>query len=529
MCGIGFGVNATRNFFEIQHRGPDETRIMNLEPNQKLVFHRLSIHDIYAGSQPFIVRDKEQIIYAMINGEIYNYKEIQDKEQFPLTSYSDCEVIPHLYLKYGVEFVNKIQGEFGIVLLIKKDDKSKVIAIRDHVGVRPLFIGSSENKFGICSEAKGLLEFDNISVLEPRMILTSDWFEQVPTVKIEPYPFQGTLFGNFVFDTLETNLKQKIHDHLTRAVIQRIDSDRPLGALLSGGIDSSLVCAIASKELKKRGKKLETFTISLPNSTDLPYAKLVAKHIDAIHHVIEITPEEALSAIDETIYAIESFDTTSVRASVMQFLISKKIREQTKMRVLLVGEMSDELFNGYLYSHHIKNPVELRQDAVRLVNDIHKFDGLRTDRTCSYHGIEVRLPFSDLDLITSVFQSNPMETMPRNGYEKYILRSSFDDGELLPSSVLWRRKEAFSDACSSKEMSWYQIIQDEIEKRVSDEEFNNRETKEHMNPMTKEQYYYRKIFEVYFGSKCEKLIPYFWVPKSISVVNNEPSARAYFE
>lgn len=524
MCGIGFGINSTSTFEEIKNRGPDETKTMNVK-NHHLVFHRLKINDLSGGSQPFVVNQDHETIYAMINGEIYNADDLQLVEKFPLQSSSDCEIIPHLFKKYGMDFLQMIQGEYAIVLLIQKDDLFKFYAVRDHVGVRPLFIGRSEHKLGICSEAKGLLEFDKIEVLEPRTIISSDWYSEFPQIS------QTSVFPlNYIPRTLSLveSWEDKLYSNLTRAVKQRLKSDRPFGALLSGGIDSSLICSLASRELKKVGKKLEVFTISLPNSTDLPFAKIVAKHIDAIHHVIDITPEEALEAIEETIYAIESFDTTTVRASTMQFLISKHISKKYDTRVILVGEMSDELFNGYLYSHYIKDLLELRNDAVRLVNDIHKFDGLRTDRTCAFHGLEVRLPFSDYQLIVDVLQSDLEKTMPKNGYEKYFLRNSFDRDNLLPKEVLWRRKEAFSDACSSKEKSWYQIIQEEIEKRVSDEEFNNRQMREHMNPMTKEQYYYRKIFEQRFGSKCETLIPYFWVPRNIEVINNEPSARAYF-
>jgi len=328
--------------------------------------------------------------------------------------------------------------------------------------------------------------------------------------------------------SMDGPLHSLVHFSLTNAVKTRLSSDRPVGAFLSGGLDSSIVCALAARELKKQGIPLHTFTIALPNSTDLPFAKKVAEHIGAIHHVVNITEEEALKAIDETIYAIESFDTTTVRASVMQFLLSRWISQNTDIKVVLVGELSDELFNGYLYSHNIKDEKELREDAIRLVNEIHYYDGLRTERTTAYHGLEVRVPFSDSELINHVFYSGFDETYPRDGVEKYVLRKAFDHDDLLPNEILWRKKEAFSDACSSKEKSWYQVIQEEIEKRVTDEEFKNRPIYEHMNPMTKEQYYYRKIFEQRFGSKCETLIPNFWIPKGMEVVNNEPSARVYF-
>jgi len=525
MCGIWFGLNNQSGHEKIQHRGPDETKELSVGPN-KLVFHRLKIHDLVSGSQPFVLENPTETVYCMVNGEIYNYKDIQKKELFELESKSDCEVVIHLYQKYKENFYLFLEGEYAIVLLISRQNRFQVLAIRDHIGVKPLFYSKTKSQFSICSEAKGLTMS---KVLEPRRLYKSNWYTDISDFQFGVFnqmDFPKRRFENKIHYTT-SNIFETVRDCLTKAVTTRLSADRPIGAFLSGGLDSSIVCALAARELKKTGQKLQTFTIALPNSTDLPYAQLVSNYIGSEHHVVHITEQEALDAIDETIYAIESFDTTTVRASVMQFLLSRWISKNTDIKVLLVGELSDELFNGYLYSHKILDKKELREDAIRLVNEVHYFDGLRTERTTAYHGLEVRLPFSDLNLISQVFSSNYETTFPQEGFEKFLLRKSFDI-DILPNEVLWRRKEAFSDACSSKEKSWYQIIQDEIEKRVSDEEFSQRELTTHMCPMTKEQYYYKKVFESRFG-KNFNLLPHYWVPKGLSVSNNEPSARAYFD
>jgi asparagine synthase (glutamine-hydrolysing) len=258
-------------------------------------------------------------------------------------------------------------------------------------------------------------------------------------------------------------------------------------------------------------------------STDLPYAKEGAEFLGLRHNTIEVTKEQALAAIDETIYAIESWDITSVRASVMQFLLGKRIAEETDIRVLLVGENSDEMFLGYLYEHNAPNVEAAHQDRVRLVKDVHKFDGKRTDRTMAYHGLEVRCPFADKDLVTYVMSIDPSLVVPQKGVEKDLLRKTFEG--YLPHDILYRKKEAFSDAVSTQTKSWYQIIQDHIETLVTDEEFQTEKDKyAWCTPYTKESYYYRKKFVEFFGDDNSKIIPYYWLPKW-TTETTDPSAR----
>jgi asparagine synthase (glutamine-hydrolysing) len=295
-----------------------------------------------------------------------------------------------------------------------------------------------------------------------------------------------------------------------------------LACLLSGGLDSSLVSAIAAEQ---SSTPINTFTIGMEGATDLPYAQQVADHIGSNHHIVMLTNEDGLKAIDETIYAIESYDITSVRASVWQFLIAKYIKENTDFKAILCGELSDELCSGYKYFHNAPDTKSMHAENVRLVEDVHRFDGLRTDRTMSYHGLEVRLPFAEKTFIEYYLSIDPSIRMPQQGVEKWLLRSSFADTGLLPDAILWRSKEAFSDGVSGKQKSWFQIVQEYIETLVSEEEFRMESKKfTHNTPFTKESYYYRKKFGEYFGEAHSKVIPYFWMPRWSGNVG-DPSAR----
>ncbi|MBS0285932.1 MAG: hypothetical protein JSR17_01030 [Proteobacteria bacterium] len=294
---------------------------------------------------------------------------------------------------------------------------------------------------------------------------------------------------------------------------------------MSGGLDSSLVCAVSKSLL---GKSFPVFTIAFESgSSDLPFAKEVANYLGLQHHIITITEEQALKEIDETIYAIESWDITTIRASVMQRLVAKYVERHTDIRVLLVGENSDELFLGYLYEHNAPSAAAAHEDSIRLVSDVHRFDGLRADRCMAYHGLEVRLPFADTNLLDFVFGLDPQFVIPQKGVEKALLRDAFADSGLLPHSVLSRVKGAMSDEVSSYDRSWYVVIQEYMDSKVSDEEFNKEKNKfKHCTPFTKESYYYRKKFVEYFGTSesVSKTIPYFWMPKW-TLETQDPSAR----
>ena len=310
---------------------------------------------------------------------------------------------------------------------------------------------------------------------------------------------------------------------LTEAVDKRLMSDRPIGCLLSGGLDSSLIAALVARNYQPG--TLETFSIGIKGSTDLYYAKMVADHIQTKHHHIELTEQDFLDAIEEVIYNIESYDTTSVRASVGNYLVSKYIKENTECIVIYNGDGSDEVCGSYLYLKNAPNDQEFHDECTKLLKEIHCFDVLRSDRCVSENGLEPRTPFLDKSFVNYYMSINPSLRTSKDRMEKFILRESFNGTGLLPDEVLWRQKEAFSDGVSGKEKSWYEIIQEMVDQKISDEEFKQfQETHLHNTPQLKESMYYRQIFEKYYGDKHSNIIPHFWMPKwNGNIV--DPSAR----
>ena len=321
---------------------------------------------------------------------------------------------------------------------------------------------------------------------------------------------------------------------LTNSVIDRLQSDREVGCLLSGGLDSSLIASIAAKELSIHGQKLRTFSIGMQGSPDVKYAKIVAHHIGSIHTNFEIPPEEWVNSIKEVIRISETFDITTIRATTGQYLISKKIAETTNIKVLLIGDGSDEATGGYLYFHKAPNPMALHFETQRLLHWIHYYDVLRADRGIASNGLEARVPFLSHEFINFYFQIDPILRMPRphtlstgqtNIYEKYLLRKSFEGTNILPECVLWRKKEAFSDGVSSESNSWYKIIQETSNNLISDDKLELAKTKYkgYVIPHTKEALYYHEIFDEFYPNQ-NHTIPYYWMPKWIENAN-DPSAR----
>lgn len=287
-------------------------------------------------------------------------------------------------------------------------------------------------------------------------------------------------------------------------------------------MDSSICAAIAAHY---SDQPLHTFTIGMEGATDVPYAQMVADYIGSVHTSVVVDVDDALAVVAQTIYAIESYDITTVRASVWQYLLGKYIAAQTDIKVLICGELSDELMSGYKYFHKAPDAAAMHRENIRLVRDIHRYDGLRTDRTMAAHGLEVRLPFADVDFVDYILSLDPAYRMPQDGVEKYLFRKAFDSTGLLPSDVLWRSKEALSDGTSSQKDSWFSLLQDHIDTIVSDEEFmEGKKRFVHCPPLTKEAYYYRLLFDQYFGDKHSGVIPYFWLPKWCGDVT-DPSAR----
>ena len=303
-------------------------------------------------------------------------------------------------------------------------------------------------------------------------------------------------------------------------------SDREIGSLLSGGLDSSLISSLVNKYYA--GQRLKTFSIGMPGSIDLKYAKEVANFIGTDHRQIEISETSFLQAIETVIYNIESYDTTTVRASVGNYLVSKYIRDNSDCKVIFNGDGSDEVCGGYIYMKNAPSGSDFQQECERLVSEIHRFDVLRSDRSTSSNGLEARTPFLDKEFVSYYLSINPEEkTFNKNKrIEKYLLRKAFADMNILPESILWRRKCAFSDGVSSREKSWHVVLKNFIDKQISDIEFKTESAQiNHCKPILKESYYYRKIFESFFP-KHGSLIPYYWMPRWVKT--DDPSARELF-
>lgn len=490
------------------------------------------------GNQPFIIETDEHIITWTCNGEIYNHLQLEQEYYLidKLTSHSDCECIGHLYQQlWFTETVRLLDGEFAIMLLVtdKSSQAQHLYLARDMYGVRPLFIGQSDDGWlGRASEAKALVDlYDHITPFVPWQI-----YDSVLDSFVSYAPHNIDLITEPITDEAQALIA--VRQTVTDAVSKRLVADRPLGYLLSGWLDSSLMCGIATK---LSDQPIHTFTIGLEGGTDIKYAEMVARHIGSVHQTIIVTVEEALAAIDQVIYTIETRDTTTIRASVWQYLIGKYISTHTDIKVLLTGEWADEMSGGYMYFHNAPDPVSFDTECRRLLSDIYLYDGLRVDRAMSWHGLEVRIPLLDPAVVSSYLSIDPTLRIPTpDRMEKYLLRKAFAEDNLIPNEVLRRRKEAFSDGVSQQNKSWFQLIQEHIDTIVSDEEYDDYLTTieqqswilrellladpSNTYPKTKEQYYYRSKFIEYFGEQNVDMIPYYWLPKWSGNVT-EASAR----
>ncbi len=585
MCGIWGLLTLKRNelsldrvlkkFNMIKPRGPDRSIIIS-EPNYIVGFHRLAIMDTSTdGDQPFMFSYKyinidEEIItrtiYLIVNGEIYNYKELKSSEEvnnickkfgYEFKSGSDCEVLLPLYLTESnsdyntglTKMINKLNGEFAFAIFdiehnnTSQDTKFSLWTGRDRFGIRPLFY-TKLNDYTVAfgSEVKSLIELEQgknnkVEVHDPRSWMY--WGGFLGEESLESVSKLYYAVGNLpiVLKPDLDDVYRMIRTKLTQSVKSRLDSDREIGCLLSGGLDSSLVSAIAAKELSFYGKKLRTFSIGMKNSPDVKFAAMVSEHIGSIHTNIEIPEEEWINSIEKIINVTETYDITTIRATTGQYLVSKWIKENTNIKVLLIGDGSDEATGGYLYFHKAPNPREFHFECIRLLHYIHYFDVLRADRGIASNGLEARVPFLDHEFINFYFQLDLQIKTPRSHtlsdgktftFEKYLLRKAFDKTNLLPECVLWRRKEAFSDGVSSSSKSWYQIIQEQVEKIYSDEELKQAQeyykSKDVLVPHTKEALHYHKIFDSYYPDQSH-LCPYYWLPKWMGTDANDPSAR----
>lgn len=497
-----------------RNRGPEYSTLTVLEKNVFLGFHRLAINGLNSHSnQPL----KRNDLYLICNGEIYNYVRLYDEMGIVPETDSDCEVILHVYERFGIEGVlQMIDGVFAFILVDLKNEK--IYTARDAYGVRPMFI--MENKQGVvafASEMKQLIplssENSEIRQYKPGSYsmfhynneqwifsLKEERFANFPFMRRKeiPYPSEYTIY----------KYMSQINCRLKNAVSKRVYStNRPIACLLSGGLDSSLITALVAEHFKNDPSKLETYSIGLPESEDLKYAEIVAKHLGTNHTSIVVTEQDFFDAIPEVIYAIESYDTTTVRASVGNFLVAKYIKEHSEAKVIFNGDGSDEMTGGYLYFHKCPSSREFDLECKRLLRNIHYFDVLRSDRCISYHGLEARTPFLDRSLVEH-YLTIPQDLrnhVQSKECEKYILRHSFRFQDLLPTEVLHRTKEAFSDGVSGHNKSWYETIQEHIPE-------TDNISFEHNSPQTAEQKYYRTIFEKHFPGRGN-VIPYFWMPK----------------
>lgn len=532
MCGIFFYKgkyvsygDLMNSFMKIKHRGPDNSQVY-IYKDVFFGFHRLAINDLSdIGNQPMFSDD----CVLVCNGEIYNYKDLNVKYDLQCLSHSDCETIIKLYTKYKTRYdnindlvkflCNELEGEFAFIIYDKI--KNVIIAARDKFSVRPLFVGMDMNNIGFASELKALNDIFPENCVE--QFLPSSYL--IYNLKDDTIKYSAYNSINVEYDPENNDLSvilPMIKEHFEKAVSDRCLSDVPICALLSGGLDSSLVCGVLSKIVKT---PLHTFSIGLEGSKDLFYAQKVADHIKSIHHPILVTKEQMLGAIEEVIKAIESYDITTVRASIPQYLISKYIKENTEFKVILNGDFSDEVFASYIYNKLAPSGDELHNETIKLIENICYFDSLRADRCISAHGLEGRVPFSNTNLVKFVTSINPSLRMSNDKIEKFILRKAFENDNIIPNDVLWRSKEGFSDGVSSTDNSWYLIIQKYINTIITDEDFQNNAPKcTRVVPHTKEAYYYRTIFNKYY--KDNFVIPRFWMPNSTWCPNlTDPSAR----
>ncbi len=499
-------------FARTKSRGPDMSRIVET-PTGWLCFHRLAIMGLTPeGMQPFRLGGD----YLVCNGEIYGFRPLKRQLQergYSFQSGSDCEILLPLYQEYGLEMFARLDAEFALVLYDGRTDS--LIAARDPIGIRPLFYGY-DRAGGIvfASEAKNLVGLCR----EIRPFPPGHYYAGGTFVRYADF----TTVSEYCRDDRETACKH-IRDKLIAGVDKRLDADAPLGFLLSGGLDSSLVCAISSVVL---GKKIRTFAIGMDkDAIDLKYAREAADYIGADHTEVYMTREEVLATLDELIALLGTWDITTIRASMGMYLCCKAIHEKTDIRVLLTGEISDELF-GYKYTDFAPSGEEFQKEAKKRVDELYMYDVLRADRCISVNSLEARVPFGDLDFVKYVMSLDPEMKRNTYGMGKYLLRHAFEKDRLLPEGILWRQKAAFSDAVGH---SMVDDLKAYAQGKYTDGEFEALRHKYdyHCPPFTKESLLYREIFEKHYPGQAA-MIRDFWMPnKSWAGCDvDDPSARA---
>ena len=518
----------------VRHRGPDWSGIYVSE-NAILAHERLAIVDPKSGGQPIFSKDGKLVL--AVNGEIYNHREIRKhfEGKYEFMTQSDCEVILALYREKGPDFLEDLNGIFAFALY--DVEKNCFLIGRDHIGIIPLYQGwDSDGAYYVASELKALEGHCNkIEEFLPGQYLYSPDGE---TTKWYTRDWMD-------YATVKDNLSdvQKLRRALEDAVERQLMSDVPYGVLLSGGLDSSIISAVAKKFAAKRIEtdnkddawwpQLHSFAIGLEGSPDLAAARNVAKHIDSIHHEINYTVQEGLDAIRDVIYHIETYDVTTVRASTPMYLLARFIKSMG-VKMVLSGEGADEIFGGYLYFHKAPNAEEFHKETVRKLNKLHQYDCLRANKSLASWGVEGRVPFLDKEFMDVAMRLNPNDKMAGNGkMEKHILRKAFE--EYLPQEIAWRQKEQFSDGVG---YNWIDTLKAIASEKVSDEQMANVKYRFPINPpLTKEEYVYRTIYSELFPSdsaaQCVPSVPSVACSTPIALEwdeafrkNADPSGRA---
>ncbi len=584
-------------------RGPEYSVLTNIMIQTIFGFHRLAINGMDEIShQPIVYRD----VALICNGEIYNYKKLHElsneNNDIVLSTNSDCEIIIHLYLKYGIEHtVRLLDGVFSFALIDYRlsNENTKLYVVRDPYGVRPLYYLKPDNKnsnetqiyafgselktlYGIWKQLEQSYQSIKIAKKENYLRLHSNNHKKYKIHQFTPgtimtfeLPFQTSNYWSYkntsiyhaysfshdIFKPLESVDKseyyRKINQTFKEAVYKRcLTTDRPIACLLSGGLDSSLVTALVNEYHKENNLgQLETYSIGLEGSEDLKNSQIVADYLGTKHTQVVVSEDDFTNAIEPVIKDIESYDTTTVRASIGNWLVSQYISKNSDAKVIFNGDGSDELMGGYLYMKYADDPFEFDKECKRLLKDIYMYDVLRSDKSISSHGLEPRTPFLDRTWVNFYLSIPLCVRYNQFKIEKFLIRKAFsidfyknkEGKDLLPHEILWRRKEAFSDGVSTLKKNTKNVICDRIRDKVvpdndileftnssalSDDQIVNRfikldsnkqQLESHLTPRTIEECYYRKIFEKHYAG-CGKIVPYFWMPKYIEAIDS--SARS---
>jgi asparagine synthase (glutamine-hydrolysing) len=482
---------------KVRHRGPDWSGVYSCD-HAILAHERLSIVDPQSGGQPLISKDGNLIL--SVNGEIYNHEDIRDRigNSYDFLTKSDCEVILALYREKGPSFLEEMNGIFGFALYDKENDD--FLIARDHIGIIPLYMGWDKyGQFYVSSELKALEgQCTRIKEFPPGHFLTKNDTEPQRWYYRDWMKYENVKDNQTSIDDLRNALEDAVHRQLM--------SDVPYGVLLSGGLDSSIISAIAKKYASRRIEtkdtqsawwpQLHSFVIGIEGSPDLAAARNVADHIGSVHHEIKYTIQEGLDAIRDVIYHLETYDVTTVRASTPMYLLARVIKSMG-IKMVLTGEGADEIFGGYLYFHKAPNAEALHDETLRKISKLHMYDCLRANKSLAAWGVEGRVPFLDKEFIDVAMRMNPQDKLSINGrMEKWVLRKAFED--YLPNSVAWRQKEQFSDGVG---YGWIDTLKRMASEKVSDDQMKNAQFRFPVNtPMSKEEYMYREIFSEHFPS-----------------------------